>query len=140
MQSKNFKNNKINQLQYIKKNYDYVYIFRYNGLNTNEIITIKKQIKNLNYKSLVIKQTLTNNFFSNLKGQGSLFIIYSNKYKNLIKELSIFKKLELIKLVTFNDVIYSNLKIKKILSDPKNFLNIKLIKPFLNFIYYLRKI
>ena len=139
MQIKNFKKYKINQLQNIKQNYKYIYIFRYNDLNINEIILIKKKIKDLNYRSLVVKQNITNNFFLDLKGQGSLLIFYSNEYKDLIKELSIFKKLELI-LLAIDSVIYSDLKLKKLLLNSNNFLNITLIKPFLNFIYYLRKI
>lgn len=139
MQNKNFKKYKINQLQNIKQNYKYIYIFRYNDLKINEIISIKKKIKSFNYKSLIIKQNITNNFFLNLKGQGSLLIFYSNEYTDLVKELSIFKKLELVSLI-IDSLIYSNLKLKKILLDANNSLNIVLIKPFFNFLYYLRKI
>ena len=48
-----------------------------------------------------------------------------------------FKKIELIYLIIKNN-IYSNLKIKKIMSNNYLPLNILLIKPFLNFLYYLR--
>lgn len=139
MNNKYFKKYKINQLQTIKQNYKYIYIFRYKDLKINEIIQIKKKIKNFNYKSLIIKQNITNNFFLNIKGQGSLLIFYGNTYIDLIKELLVFKKLELILLIA-NSNIYSNLKLKEIFSNSTNpFLNITLINPFFNFLYYLRK-
>lgn len=130
---------KINQLQNIEQNYKYIYIFRYNDLKINEIILIRKKVKKMNYKSLIIKQNITNNFFLNLKGQGSLILFYGNEYTDLIKEILLFKKLELILLVS-NSIIYSNLKFKEILLNSKIPLNISLIKPFFNFLYYLRKI
>lgn len=43
MNNKFFKKYKINQLQKIKQNYKYIYIFRYKDLKINEIITIKKK-------------------------------------------------------------------------------------------------
>lgn len=139
MQNKYFKKYKINQLQYIKQNYKYIYLFRYNDLNIDEIISIKKKIKILNHKSLILKKKITNNFFLNVKGQGSLLIIYSNKYFDFIKNFSNFKKLEFIFLV-YEKKIYSNLKLKKILNNSNIFLNILLIKPLLNFLYFLKKI
>lgn len=140
MNNKCFKKYKINQLQTIKQNYKYIYIFRYKDLKINEIINIKKKIKNFNYKSLILKQNITNNYFLNIKGQGSLLIFYGNDYMDLTKELLIFKKLELVLLIG-NSNIYSNLKLKEIFSNPTNpFLNITLINPVFNFLYYLRKI
>jgi len=139
MQNKNFKKYKINQLQNIKQNYKYIYIFRYNDLTINEIILIKKKLKNINYKSLILKQNITNNFFFDLKGQGSLLIIYGNDYTDLIKDITIFKKMEFIFLMLEKN-IYSNLKLKEIMSNSNSYLNITLIRPFLNFLHYLRKI
>lgn len=139
MNNKFFKKYKINQLQNIKQNYKYIYAFRYNDLIIQEIILIKKKLKNLNYKSLILKQNLTNNFFLNLKGQGPLLIIYGNEYADLIKNINNFKKIELISL-KINENIYSNLKLKQILINSDSYLNITLIKPFLNFLHYLRKI
>ncbi len=80
MKNNLFKKYKINQLQNIKQNYKYIYVFRYNDLTINEVILIKKKLKTLNYKSLILKQNITNNFFIDLKGQGSLLIIYGNEY------------------------------------------------------------
>nr|YP_010507822.1 hypothetical protein OF357_mgp37 [Phytophthora capensis]UXG55951.1 hypothetical protein [Phytophthora capensis] len=134
-----FKKFKINQLQKIKQTYKYIYIFRYNDLNINEIISLKKSIKKLNYKSLILNQNLTTYIFSQLKGQGSILIIYGNNNLNLIEKLKKLKKFKLIYLNIQND-IYSNLKIKQILSQNYPPLNNLLVQPFLNFIYYLRKI
>nr|YP_010394905.1 Ymf98 [Phytophthora aleatoria]DAZ89342.1 TPA_asm: Ymf98 [Phytophthora aleatoria] len=134
-----FKKYKLNQLQKIKQTYKYIYIFRYNDLNINEIISLKKNIKKLDYKSLILNQNLTTYIFSKLKGQGSILIIYGNNNLNLIKNLTNFKKLKLIYLSIQNN-IYSNLKIKQIISQNNPSLNNLIVQPFLNFIYYLRKI
>jgi hypothetical protein len=142
MKNKYFKKYKLNQLQKIKQTYKYIYIFRYNDLTISETISIKKKLKELNYKSLILNQNLTktNNIFEiNIKGQGSVLIIYGNKDLDLIKNILNFKKIELIYLIIKNN-IYSNLKIKKIMSNASIPLNVLLIKPFLNFLYYLRKI
>jgi hypothetical protein len=142
MKNKYFKKYKLNQLQKIKQTYKYIYIFRYNDLTINETISIKKKLKELNYKSLILNQNLTkidNIFKLNIKGQGSVLIIYGNKDLNLINNILNFKKIELIYLI-IKDNIYSNLKIKQIMSNNNIPLNVLLIKPFLNFLYYLRKI
>jgi hypothetical protein len=142
MKNKYFKKYKLNQLQKIKQTYKYIYIFRYNDLTINENISIKKKLKELNYKSLILNQNLTkidNMFKLNIKGQGSILMIYGNEDLNLINTISNFKKIELIYLIIKNN-IYSNLKIKQIMSNNNISLNVLLIKPFLNFLYYLRKI
>nr|YP_010394511.1 Ymf98 [Phytophthora pluvialis]UXG56180.1 ymf98 [Phytophthora pluvialis]DAZ88558.1 TPA_asm: Ymf98 [Phytophthora pluvialis]DAZ88948.1 TPA_asm: Ymf98 [Phytophthora pluvialis] len=139
MQKFFLKKYKLNQLQKIKQTYKYIYIFRYNDLNINEIISLKKKIKKLDYKSLILKQNLSINIFFKLNGQGSVLIIYGNNNLNLIKNLTNFKKLELIYL-SIQNTIYSNLKIKQILSSNYTPLNNLIVQPFLNFIYYLRKI
>lgn len=144
MKNKYFKIYKLNQLQKIKQTYEYIYIFRYYDLTLNEIIFIKKKLKEFNYKSLILNQNLieVNNIFKlNIKAQGSILIIYSNKNLDLIKNILNLKKIELLFLKLKND-IYSNLKINKIIlnSNINISLNILLIKPFLNFLYYLRKI
>nr|DAZ88987.1 TPA_asm: Ymf98 [Phytophthora sp. SKS-2017] len=137
--TKIFKKFKINQLQKIKQTYKYIYIFRYNDLNINEIISLKKKIKKLNYKSLILNQNLITHIFLQLKGQGSILIIYGNNDLNLIENLNNLKKFKLIYLNIQNN-IYSNLKIKQILSKNYPPLNNLIVQPFLNFIYYLRKI
>jgi hypothetical protein len=142
MKNKYFKKYKLNQLQKIKQTYKYIYVFRYNDLTINETISIKKKLKELNYKSLILNQNLTkiNNIFNlNIKGQGSVLMIYGNEDLNLINNILNFKKIELIYLIIKNN-IYSNLKIKQITLNNNIPLNVLLIKPFLNFLYYLRKI
>jgi ribosomal protein L10 len=139
MKNNLFKKYKINQLQNIKQNYKYIYIFRYNDLAINEVISLKKILKNINYKSLILKQNITNNFFLNMKGQGSLLIIYGNNFIDLTKNINNFKKIELIFLIIEKN-IYSNLKLKQIFNNSNSYLNITLIRPFLNFLHYLRKI
>lgn len=139
MQKKIFKKYKLNQLQKIKQTYKFIYLFRYNDLTINEIIFIKKKLKKLNYKSLILNQNLTTQIFSKLKGEGSVLIIYGNSELNLIKDLIQFKKLELIYL-HFQNKVYSSIKIKQILFKQYPPLNNLIVQPFLNFIYYLRKI
>nr|YP_010394938.1 Ymf98 [Phytophthora x alni]DAZ89375.1 TPA_asm: Ymf98 [Phytophthora x alni] len=130
---------RLTKLQKIQQIHKYIYIFRYNDLNINEMRFLKKKIKKLEYKSLILKQNLIIPIFSNLKGQSSILIIYGNNNLNLIKNLINFKKLELISLSNHN-IIYSNSKIKEILSQNYPPLNNLIVQPFLNFIYYLRKI
>lgn len=134
-----FKKYKLNKLQKILKNYKYIYFFRYNDLNINEIIILKKIIKKLNYKSLILNQNLVTQIFSQLKIQGSILIIYGIKNVNLTQNLTNLKKLNLIYLIIQNN-IFSYLKMTKIF--PQNYLplNNLIVYPFLNFIYYLRKI
>ena len=139
MKNNFFKKNKINQLQNIKQNYKYIYIFRYNDLTINEMVLMKKKLKNLNYKFSILKQNITNNFFINLKGQGPLLIIYGNEYLDLINNMISFKKIEPIFLILDKN-IYSYLKLKEIMASSNLYLNITLIKIFLNFMHYLRKI
>lgn len=139
MKNKYFKKYKLNQLQKIKQTYKYIYIFRYNDIKINEMISIKKKLKELNYKCLILNQNLINNIFLNLKGQGSILMIYGNNDINLIENISILKKIKLIYLIIKNN-IYSNLKLKKMMFYYDISLNNLIIKPFLIFLYYLRKI
>nr|YP_010394120.1 Ymf98 [Phytophthora litchii]DAZ88128.1 TPA_asm: Ymf98 [Phytophthora litchii] len=137
--TKLFKKYKLNQLQKIKQTYKYIYIFRYDDLSINEMIILKKNIKKLNYKSLILNQNLTTNIFLKLKGQGSLLIIYGNNDLKLNQNLTNFKKFKLLYLYNQNN-IYSNLKVKQILLNNYPPLNNLIVQPFLNFVYYLRKI
>ena len=145
-----FKKFKLNQLQQIKQIYSNIYIFRYNDLNTNENIYLKKQLKKLNLNSMILKQNLIHSFFPNLKGQGALLLIYNN-HKNLdtihmnlnshqilIKNLNKIPKIEFI-YFQFQHQIYTKLKLEKILLNSKISLNKSLIQPLLIFLYSLRK-
>ena len=92
MQKKKIKKYKLNQLQKIKQTYKFIYIFRYTDLNIHEIIYIKKNLQKLNYKSLILNQSLTIPIFVKLKGQGSILIIYGNDKLNLVNDLFKFSK------------------------------------------------
>ena len=134
-----FKKYKLNKLEKIKKQFKYIYFFRYNDLNINETILLKKSIKKLEYKSLILNQKLTAYIFVNLKIQGSILIIYGNNDLNILQNLNSFKKLNLIYLRSQKN-IFSYLKIKEIFKPNYLFLNNLIVYPFLNFLYYLRKI
>ena len=135
-----FKQYKLEKIQKIKQNFKYIYIFRYNDLTKNEIILLKQKLKKIKYNSLILKQNLFNKIFLNIKGQGSLILIYGEENINLIKDLNFFKKIELV-LLYIKPNLYSNLKIKKLNSNTNlPFLNILIVRPILNFLYYLRKI
>jgi hypothetical protein len=138
MIKKHFKKYKFNQLQYIQQTYKYIYIFRYNDLIINENILLKKQLKKLEYKSLILKQKLIDNIFFNLKSQGAVLIIYGNNNIDILKNLLNFQKIELIYL-KINTSIFSKLKLKKIFMNNIS-LNIIIIQPFLKFLYFLKKI
>ena len=137
--TKFLKKYKLTQLQTIKQTYKYIYFFRYNDFNINKLILLKKNLKKLNYKSLIINQKLTTSILTKLKGQGSILLIYGNKDLFLIKNLSYFKNLKLVYLLVQKN-IYSYLKINQIMNKNPSSLNNIIIQPFLNFIYYLRKI
>lgn len=137
--TKFLKKYKLTQLQTIKQTYKYIYFFRYNDFNINKLILLKKNLKKLNYKSLIINQKLTASILTQLQGQGSILLIYGNKDLFLIENLIYFKKFKLVYLLVQNN-IYSYLKINQIINKNPSSLNNIIIQPFLNFIYYLRKI
>ena len=114
--TKFFKQYKLNQLQTIKRTYKYIYFFRYNDFSINKLISLKKNLKKLNYKSLIINQKLSTSIFTKLKGQGSILMIYGTKDLSLIQNLIYFKKLKLIHLLVQQN-IYSYLKIKQIINQ-----------------------
>lgn len=133
---KNFKKYKFNQLQTLKKTYQYIYIFRYNNLTINEIIFLKKNLKDLNYKSLILKQNLINKFFL-IKGQGPIMLIYGNNNFNLINNILLISKIKLIYFINNNN-IFSNLKMKNI-SQNNISLNFSIIIPIFKLLHYLKK-
>src|SRR3954463_5738311 len=87
---------KIEKIKQIEKDYNYIYFFRYNDLNYNEKINFKKKIKKLNFNFFILKQSLVKYFFTHLKGQGSLIIIYSHNLLNINLILQKIKKIEFI--------------------------------------------
>lgn len=134
---------KLEKIQQIEKNNNFIYFFRYNDLNYNEKINLTKKIKKLNFNYLILKQNLIKNIFPNLKGQGALIIIYGNQFLETNSIIQQFKKLEFIYLFQQN-LIFSNQKMKKIFSN-KNFeqilpLNYQIKKPLFYFYNLLKKI
>jgi len=129
---------KLEKIKQIEKDYNYIYFFRYHDLSYDEKINLKKEIKKLNFNFFILKQNLIKKIFLNLKGQGSLIIIYGNDLLNyqIIQKL---KKLDLIYLINKN-LIFSNLKIKKIFSNQTLPLNYQLLKPLFYFSNLLKKI
>nr|YP_052910.1 hypothetical protein SafeoMp29 [Saprolegnia ferax]AAT40664.1 unknown [Saprolegnia ferax] len=134
---------KLEKIQQIEKNNNFIYFFRYNDLNYNEKINLTKKIKKLNFNYLILKQNLIKNIFPNLKGQGALIIIYGNQFLETNSIIQQFKKLEFIYLFQ-QDLIFSNQKMKKIFSN-KSFeqilpLNYQIKKPLFYFYNLLKKI
>lgn len=132
---------KLEQIKQIEKNYNYIYFFRYNDMNYNEKINLKKEIKKLNFNFFILKQNLLKYFFVNLKGQGSIIIIYGNDILNLNTILQKNKKIEFIYLYNKN-LIFSNTKIKNSLINKTNNLplNYQLKKPIFYFYNILKNI
>lgn len=133
---------KLEKIKQIEKNYNFIYFFRYNDLNYNEKINLKKEIKKLNFNFFILKQNLIKNIFPNLKGQGSLIIIYGNNFLNINNIILKFKKLEFIFLF-HQRLMYSNQKINFFFN--KNLeqilpLNYQIKKPLFHFYNLLKKI
>jgi ribosomal protein L10 len=132
---------KLDKIKQIEKNYNNIYFFRYNDMNYNEKINLKKEIKKLKFNFLILKQNLVQYTFPNLKGQGPLMLVYGS---NLLDYTSIqkFKKIEFIYL-WHNNMIISNLKLKKLFlnSNPSDhYINYQLKKPLFHFINVLKQI
>jgi ribosomal protein L10 len=129
---------KLEQIKQIEKNYNYIYFFRYNDIDYNEKNNLKKEIKKLNFNFFILKQSLIKYFFTHLKSQGSLIIIYGNNPLNINTIVQKIKKIEFIYLFNKN-LIFSNIKIKKIVN--KNIiLNYQIKKPLFYFYKLLKKI
>nr|YP_009327231.1 hypothetical protein [Aphanomyces astaci]AOQ30624.1 hypothetical protein [Aphanomyces astaci] len=129
---------KLEQIKQIEKNYNYIYFFRYNDIDYNEKNNLKKEIKKLDYNFFILKQSLIKYFFTHLKGQGSLIIIYGNKPLNINLIIQKIKKIEFIYLFNKN-LIFSSIKIKNMIN--KNIiLNYQIKKPLFYFYNILNKI
>nr|YP_010886798.1 Ymf98 [Paralagenidium karlingii]WJH17911.1 Ymf98 [Paralagenidium karlingii] len=143
MLNKYYKKFKKEQLQNIKQNFKYIYIFRYNNLNIDENIFLKKELKKLNFNFLILKQKLIQDeVFVKIKGQGALLLIYGNNHnfnKKLFEKKVNFKNLNLIFFLNENK-IFSNLKLNKIFFKKKVLLNKALVQPLFKFLFCLIKI
>lgn len=113
---------KLEKIKQIETNNNFIYFFRYNDFNYNEKINLKKEIKKLKLNFFILKQNLIKNTFPNLKGQGSLIIIYGNHFLEINNIIQKFRKLEFIYLF-HQKKIFSNEKMRKIFSN-KEFQNI----------------
>lgn len=135
---------KIEKIKQIKQNNNFIYFFRYNDFNYIEKNILKKEIKKLNLNFLILKQNIIKYTFINLKGQGSLIIIYSNKFLEIDNFIQKFKKLEFIYLY-YQNLIFSNNKIKKIYNDknlqslPLNYQIKKILFHFFNILKNIKK-
>ena len=129
---------KLEQIKQIEKNYNYIYFFRYNDIDYNEKNNLKKEIKKLNFNYFILKQSLIKYFFTYLKGQGSLIIIYGNKLLNINLIIQKNKKIEFICLFNKN-LIFSNKKIKNI-TNKNIILNYQIKKPLFYFYNILKNI
>ena len=130
---------KIEKIKQIEKNYNYIYFFRYNDLNYNEKINLKKEIKKLNFNFFILKQSLVKYFFTYLKGQGSLIIVFSNDFLNINLILQKIKKIEFIYLYN-KELIFSNSRLKYINSKKESPLNLQIKKPLFYFYNILKRI
>ncbi len=143
MLNKYYKKFKKEQLRFIKQNFKYIYIFRYNNLNIDENIFLKKEVKKLNFNSLILKQNLIQDaVLVKMKGQGSIILIFgnnSNSNRILLEKKVNFKNLHLIYFLN-NNKVFSNLKLNKIFSKKKILLNISVVQPLFKFLFCLIKI
>nr|YP_008475408.1 hypothetical protein P181_p19 [Thraustotheca clavata]AGS55523.1 hypothetical protein [Thraustotheca clavata] len=134
---------KLEKIKQIEKNYNFIYFFRYNDLNYKEKIYLIKEIKNLKFNFFILKQNLIKKVFPNLKGQGSLVIIFGNNFLEINDILLKFKKLEFIYFF-HQKLIFSNQKLKKINLNKNlkefSFLNYQIKKPIFYFYNLLKKI
>lgn len=134
---------KLEKIKQIEKNYNFIYFFRYNDFNYNEKINLTKEIKKLNFNFFILKQNLIKQVFPNLKGQGSLIIIFGNNFLEISDILSKFKKLDFIYLF-HQKLIFSNQKIKNINLNKNlnefSLLNYQIKKPIFHFYNLLKKI
>ena len=135
-----FNNYKLEQIKQIKNNYKNLFFFRVQNLDSKEIIQLKKNLASLNFKCIFLKQNLVNKLFSNLRGQGSLIIVFSNNeviqenFSTLLKN----NKMEFI-LSQENNKIFNKYKVDKILKNPTP-LNIQLKKSAIILFNLLSKI
>ena len=140
MKKKLFNNYKLEQIKQIKNNYKNLFFFRVQNLDSKEIIQLKKNLASLNFECIFLKQNLVNKLFSNLKGQGSLIIVFSNNevtqqnFSTLLKN----NKMEFI-LSQENNKIFNKYKVDKILQNSTP-LNIQLKKSAIILFNLLSKI
>ncbi len=129
---------KFNQIQSIKKNYNSIYLFRYHNLTVNENILLKKKLKKTQLSFLVLKQTLIKKELKNIKGQGSLLLIYGNQDQLDISFLNDFLNMKLVYFI-YKNQLFSEIKSKKIFPHSKASFVFNLQSPFLMLTFLLKK-
>lgn len=127
------KNQKFFLFTQIKLKNQFLYFYKYNDMDSIEIINLKKFLKQNKMSFIILKQSLLK-FYYPLKGQGPILIIYFND-KNNLKTLYNFNKNNLKIKPLF--LIYKGVKISilKLLNLYKTEIPISLQiqKPLFNF-------
>lgn len=137
---KNIKKYKLISFQKIINDYNQIYLFRYTNLNINDILLLKKNIKNVNFNLLFLKKKL---FFPFHKQKGSLLLIFGNNLNFILDKKLITKKLHLISINYLDSFYLFNKKvsnISNIFSNKPYLLNKILMNNFLLLMYCLRQI
>ena len=128
----------LNKFINIKQKNKQIYLYRYNNLTIKELFLLKKKLKEKNFFLIKIKKKLITTKYKT--GQGSNLIIFNKNYNNLLSNLFLEKKLQLIYLNYFNNFFF-NKKINNIFFFfKKKKINNNLINNFLVFLHYLREI
>lgn len=132
------KQKKLNQFKQIQQKYKYIYIYRYSDLKISELMQLKKILQKLNFNAFFLKKKLLNNKISNLEGQGSVLLLYSNINNfNMLKILKTVSKIEFL-FFKHKNYLYSKIKLTTILKK-KFFLNYSLMNYLNYFIFFLKK-
>lgn len=117
---------------HILETYKYVYICRYNELDSSALMDLKLELKKDQIFLYRLKQTVANSRFSWLKAQNSLILIYSNNKTALDLFLKLKNKTIQPLYLQYNfKKIISNLKLKKNLINLNNFNSILLKNHYL---------
>jgi hypothetical protein len=134
---------KKNKILFIEKNYRYLFLFRYSGLDFNNMLLLKKKLENSNYFFYKLKNNLLE---KRIKGQGSIIYIYTNN--NILIYLNILFSLFFLNFIFFkSSFLFSKLKFEKInfsiISDSYFIYNIyffylQFIYMFINLRYFIK--
>lgn len=111
------------KVQKLKNSFKYIYICRYQDLDCNNILNLQLLLNKNNYKFKFIKQNFFNKSF---KGQGSILIIFFNKFsdlKNLNLLLNSITNLNSICILNAN-LQYSFFKINTLLNNSNIYFNL----------------